>query len=306
MRTKVPLALLALGLGCNRVESIPSTNVTVAHAPNDLRATPSASAEQASTGRLRPLTIETKKKSRQATAKRGTTVAPGAGATFEPNAPCEESISWPVVRGSATPEIDARINRALENDKWILADQNLSACETGQRARASRGFEVVLNDRGVLALRQVETSRYEGSVSPWNAGPERWLAFDVLTGAPLSWKDLVVESPATKASVAKLLDRCIRAYVKDVNGGDANALADMQEKVALDKASLVALPTPHGLRFAGLGYAPLARVLEGQGPTVTWAALLREGAVRMDGPAARLTEGVKAAGPNDTECRLRD
>jgi hypothetical protein len=297
------ITLFSLGLGCQR-EPAHTTKVTLAAAPSAHEAPPIA--EPGSPHRPRALTIATKTRARSAPPKPGASTTPGTTSTFEPNAPCEESLAWPVVRGAATPEIDASISRALENDRWILDDTNLSDCTVGRRARASRGFEVLMNDKGVLAVRQTETSQYEGSISPPSPGPERWLAFDVETGEAFSWRQLVGEAPSAKSSLAKLLSGCVRTYVREVNGGDEGALRDMLEKVDLDQERLLALPTPRGLRFGALGYTPQARVLEGQGPIVTWSALVRVGALRGDGVASRLTEGISAAGPSHEVCHLPD
>ncbi len=176
---------------------------------------------------LPALSVETKTKRRSFPPTKGKSVASGTGFTFEPGASCEEAISWPEVHGAASPAIDARINRALENDRWILGDgdtEQLRQCVVGQRMRASRGFEVVFNGKGVFAVRQTEMSAYEGGTHPWDPGPERWLAFDTQTGEPFTWKELVLESKGANDEVGKLLDRGVRSYVRDVNGNDPNAL----------------------------------------------------------------------------------
>ncbi len=76
----------------------------------------------------------------------------------------------------------------------------------------------------------------------------------------------------------------------------------MLEKVSLDNPALLALPTRDGLQLAALGYAPPARVLEGNGPTITWSALVLSGALRTSGPASRLVAGIAPAAPSDDPC----
>jgi len=128
--------------------------------------------------------------------------------------------------------------------------------------------------RGLFAVRQLEIARYEGGTHPWDPGVETWLAFDTRTGATIAKKDLLPTTKPAAAALGKLLDRCLVAYVRDAASGEAAALADMRERVSLGNLALLVLPTDGGLHFAATGYAPPARVLEGEGPTITWAALL--------------------------------
>lgn len=258
---------------------------------------------------LPALIVETKTKTRSYPPTNGKIVPPGGGNSFEPGAKCEEVISWPEVHGAASPTVAARINRALENDRWIFGEEGieeeiegLRKCVVGQRMRASRGFEVMFNSKGIFAVREAQTAQYEGGIHSWDPGPERWLAFDTQTGEAFTWKALLVESKQAYEKVGKLLDRCVRGYVRDVNGGDPDALRDMLEKVSFDNPALLALPTRAGLHFAALGYAPPARVLEGNGPTITWSALVLSRALRTSGLAPRLVAGIAPAAPSDDPC----
>ncbi len=252
--------------------------------------------------RAEALTVETKTKVRAFPPKPPTSASAGTGGfAFEADEECKEQVAWPHVKGAATPEIDASINQTLMNDGWILQHKEdvaaLETCARGERVQASRGYEVMLNESGVLAVRTTQLSRYEGSIHPWDPGPEKWFVFDTRTGAKIGWKELLDDTSGSLKKVGSLVDRCVEAYVRQVNGGDASALADMREKVNVENADLLVAPTARGLHFAAVGYAPPARVLEGEGPTITWSALMRAGVLRKTGPAARLTSGIAPPGP---------
>ena len=228
------------------------------------------------------------------------------GFSFEPKEACVDEVTWPEVFGARSSQDEASINRALTNDKWVLAekasDTQLRACLVGERATASRKFEVVLNRSGIFAVREREMTRWEGGTHPWDPGAESWLAFDTRTGASISKKDLLPTAKAATAALTRLLDKCLVAYVRDVVAGDASALAEMRERVSLGNLALLVLPTEQGLHFAATGYAPPARVLEGEGPTITWAALVAAGALPAASAAARLWTGVSPSAAAESPC----
>lgn len=303
MRALVLLALATLGSGCTPTRSTASNDVAIRPAGSLPDAQPREAVAQ-----LRPLIVETRKKERSARPTSGRPVPPGGGTAFEAAASCEEAITWPAVHGSASPEIDERINRALRNDAWLLDGDVFQKCVVGQRVRASRGFEVLWNTSGIFAVRETELSQYEGSIHPWEPGKERWLAFDTRTGAPVGTAEILdLEADGKRAKVARLLEQCVRKHVHDVNGDDPTARADMLSRVNLDNPALLALPTPRGLRFGATGYAPPARVLEGQGPVLTWAALAREGVLRPGGFGDHLVSLSRGAStPADEPCALAE
>ena len=282
--------VLTLGVGCaTNVSRAPST-------PPAARAAVGAPGGDA-------LAITTKTKVRSFPPSKNAAAPEGMGFSFEPNDECKEQLAWPEVKGAATPEIDASLNRALMNDAWIFSDENglaqLRNCVVGERTQGSRGFEVMHNGNGVLAVRTRELTRYEGGTHPWDPGPEKWLVFDTKTGSAIAWKDLLDDSKGSLKKVAALLDRCVEAYVRDVNGGDAETAADMRERLNVENGWLLVAPTRRGLHFAASGYVPAARVLEGEGPTITWSALMAARVLAKSGPAARLVEGIAPPGPDE-------
>ncbi len=108
---------------------------------------------------------------------------------------------------------------------------------------------------------------------------------DARTGAPVT--ELLDRSAASKKALRPLLERCL-APLAD---GDATVLELLRERVSLDNPDLLLLPTPAGLKLAATGYPPPLRVLEGDGPILTWAALAGAGAVGPRSPLARLLGG---------------
>ena len=252
------------------------------------------------------MVVATRRKSRRFPARPSSEPRPAGGFAFEPKEACVEEVTWPEIFGARTPQDEISINRALTNDGWVLAERSggaqLRACLVGERVTASRGFEVLLNRSGIFAVRERETARYEGGTHPWDPGVETWLAFDTRTGAAIGKKDLLPAAKPAAAALTRLLDRCLVAYVRDVAGGEPAALADMRERVSLGNLALLVLPTDRGLHFAATGYAPPARVLEGEGPTLTWASLVAAGALPTEGAATRIWAGIQPAAPTDDPC----
>ncbi|CAN5876483.1 hypothetical protein BH11MYX4_BH11MYX4_53680 [soil metagenome] len=252
------------------------------------------------------MVVATRRKARRFAPKPSPGARPAGGFAFEPKAACVEEVTWPEIYGARTPQDEIAINRALTNDAWVLAESSggaqLRACLVGERVTASRSFEVLLNRSGIFAVRERETTRYEGGTHPWDPGVETWLAFDTRTGAAIGKKDLLPAGKPATAALSRLLDRCLVAYVRDVVGGEAAALADMRERVSLGNLALLVLPTDRGLHFAATGYAPPARVLEGEGPTLTWASLVAAGALPAEGAATRIWAGVQPSAATDDPC----
>ena len=250
--------------------------------------------------------VVTRRKGRRFAPKPNPAAPPRGGFSFEPKEACTEDLTWPEIYGARSPQDEVNINRALTNDLWVLPEVSggaqLRTCLVGERVTASRKFEVLLNRSGLFAVRQLEIARYEGGTHPWDPGVETWLAFDTRTGATITKKDLLPTAKPAAAALGKLLDRCLAAYVRDAVSGDAAALADMRERVSLGNLALLVLPTDRGLHFAATGYAPPARVLEGEGPTITWAALLGAGALPAEGTVARAWAGVQPAAATDDPC----
>lgn len=234
--------------------------------------------------------VATKSKVRKFPPKKSDAGGPTGGFAFEKNESCIESISWPEVFGAPSAAVETALNAKLVSHKWVLdaaSAKDLEACVAGDRVKANRIFDVLMNDASVLAIRSHETINYEGGTHPWDPGAESWLTFDTQTGTKLERKLLLDES---KPALAKL----VAEVAKTCAGGD--------EKISLTNRELLLAPTPKGLEIAATGYPPPARVFEGNGPTITWSALVATGGLK-DSAVSRYA----AKAPADTaKCLKRN
>ncbi|MGK3968515.1 hypothetical protein WMF38_30580 [Sorangium sp. So ce118] len=252
-----------------------------------------------SVGARDALLVATKKRARRFPPQPDPGAPAGQIGFFEPGEPCSEELAWPEVFGAATPQVEAAINRRLESSEWVFrqqAEEGLRACKVGERTAASRAFEVALNERGFLGIRSHDATRSEGGTHPWDPGGELWYVLDARTGAPVT--DPLDRSPASRKALQPILERCLAPFTY----GDPTLMETLRERVSLDNADLLVMPTPDGLKLAATGYAPPLRALEGDGPIVTWAALAGAGALSARSPLARLWEGRTAAGPSADPC----
>ena len=249
--------------------------------------------------------VATRRKIRRFPPRPRTTPHTDGGFEFDAKDPCTDEVRWPEIFGARSPQDERAINKALTNDAWVFTepggDAQLRKCVIGERAEGHRTFEILLNRNGLFAVREVDSTRFEGT-HPWDPGPESWLAFDTRSGATIAKRDLLPTAKPAAAALTRLLDRCTADYLHDAVG-DISAAADMKERVTLDNLALLVLPTDKGLHFAANGYPPALRVLEGEGPTIAWSALLTAGALPpgSDG-AARAWAGVAPAKPGDDPC----
>jgi hypothetical protein len=219
---------------------------------------------------------------------------------FEKNERCTETIAWPEAFGAATPDAEQALNKALVRDRWVLASKDeeaqLTACKTGDRLSASQSFDVTFNEKGVLAVSFSVVGRAEGGTHPWDAGAASDEAYDATTGARVTRADLLATTPKAKTALGALLGRCVaKAFPPD-------AQDLVKDKLSPDNADMLVRLLPRGLAFAGQGYPPPARALEGQGPTIAWSALVAAGILKTDATVARVWADVKPATATDDPC----
>ena len=226
--------------------------------------------------------------------------SPEAVGFFEKNERCTETLAWPEVFGAATPEAEQKLNKALVRDRWILAsheeEEQLKACVTGDRIAASQSFQVTFNDKSVVSVSFSVIGRAEGGTHPWDPGAASEETYDTMTGARVTKADLLATTPKAKHALDALLGRCLaEGFPPDVAG-------DMKEKLSSDNPDLAVRILPRGLLFAGQGYAPPLRNLEGQGPTIAWSALASAGVLKSDASVARIWSDAKPAKAGDNPC----
>ncbi len=193
--------------------------------------------------------------------------------------------------GVKNPAAEARINqqdvrtltpRIVSKDTYDDAKK----CESGMTATFA--VTVIATFRGFVTVESGGSTGYDGAAHPGNFVDYARTTWDLETGKPLVEKDLFVRFPKA------LVERCVQAY------GDApKGNAIMADGHTFDVSA-------RGIHIYGADYPHAAAVLTGQGPTLTWSALLREGALRTDSPAQRLWAGLAPGKPGDMECLLDD
>lgn len=193
--------------------------------------------------------------------------------------------------GLKNPAAEARINqqdvRALTS-RIVSKDayEDAKKCESGMTA--TFGVTVVATFRGFVTVETSGSTGYDGAAHPGNFVDYARTTWNLETGKPLGEKDLFARFPKA------LVERCVQAY------GDApKGNAIMADGHTFDVSA-------RGIHIYGADYPHAASILTGQGPTLTWGALLREGALLRDSPAQRLWAGIAPAKAGDVECLLDD
>jgi hypothetical protein len=202
------------------------------------------------------------------------------------------------IYGAGTPEAEMAINRQPIADPVgpIFGPDAYDAargCETYVSAEYTNA--VLGTFRGLLTVGGGGTSMYEGAPHPNNGDGFHRETYDLTTGKPVIAADLYARFPKA------LVDRCVGTHLSNLSmGDDAEGLRSY-----FDGENSFHL-TPKGVRVYGAGFPHVFGAFTGGGPTLTWAALLREGALRGDSPIKRAWEGVKPAAPGDAECLEED
>lgn len=196
--------------------------------------------------------------------------------------------------GAGTPEIEAVLN---EQDARTLTPKVLSKeiydqvdkCEEGIAASYSAG--VVATFHGLVTIESSGTYMASGAAHPANAVDFSRVTYDLTTGRPVTEKDLFAALPKD------LIARCAKAFAK------ASEVEEAEAQITGREFDVRA----NGVHFFGNGYPHVLAALTGAGPTVTWEALLREGALRADSPVKRAWEGkAKAGAAGEGDCVLEE
>jgi hypothetical protein len=193
--------------------------------------------------------------------------------------------------GAGSPEAERALDRQGATD-LVPPDltegeyDEVERCETG--LDASYGERVIGAFRGLVTLERGGSAMLDGAAHPNNGQGWERVTYDLSTGKAVTEGDLYAKFPEA------LVKRCIAAY-----GGEKELFQTYMD------GHLFALG-PEGVHVFGAGYPHFASALTGQGPILTWAALLREGALRADSPARRAWEGVAPAKRGDPECLTDD
>jgi hypothetical protein len=205
-----------------------------------------------------------------------------------PPAECKFEQSVVEIFGAGTPEAERLLNQqdatALKpairvkevHDDAVRCEEGLTADYTVRVAQTFAGLVTIASGGSASSENAAHPANFLG----WSR-----TTYDLSTGKPITERELYAHFPKG------LVERCLEAYEKMPNG---------YSNLEVD-GHLFAL-TPKGVHIFGSGYGHALGVLTGRGPILTWAALLREGALRADSPARRAWAGVAPAKAGDVEC----
>jgi hypothetical protein len=191
--------------------------------------------------------------------------------------------------GAGSKEAEAAINKqgAADPTRDALGFGASNECETGEEAEFTE--EVTGAFRGFVTIRRGGTSYQDGAAHPNNAVGFELTTYDLATGKAVTDADLWATVPEA------LVKRCDAAVFGEPDGGE-DFLVGMWPDGRMFNL------TERGVHIYSVGYPHFASGMTGQGPTLPWAALLRDGALKADSPVKRAWEGVAKAKPGDPEC----
>jgi hypothetical protein len=202
---------------------------------------------------------------------------------------CRNTQELVEIFGAGTPEAEDRINKHVAAGSAPCAPSEMEECETGGSCQYSEG--VIGTFRGLVTIVRGGQSYIDGAAHPENFIGFDLTTFDLATGSRVTDSDLWVTVPEG------LVKRCNAAFFGEPDGGDADEFLvsmwpdgrrfDLNER---------------GVHIFNVGFPHFAGAYTGQGPTLTWGALLREGALRADSPVKRAWQGIAKAKPGDAEC----
>jgi hypothetical protein len=193
--------------------------------------------------------------------------------------------------GASTKEAEAAINKqgAADATRNVLATEfgANNGCETGEEVEYSE--EVASAFRGFVTIRRGGTGYQDGAAHPNNAVAFDLTTFNLETGGAVTDADLWGTLPEA------LVRRCDAAYFGEPDGSEDFLVAMWPDGRMFNL-------TERGVHIYSVGFPHFASGMTGQGPTLAWGALLREGALKADSPAKRAWEGIAKAKPGDPEC----
>lgn len=164
--------------------------------------------------------------------------------------------------------------------------------EMEQVERCERGYESTMGRVLVHSFRDFATVQESGSFyeqetpHPQNAVGFQRETWDLRTGRPLGQKDVLAKDPTA------MLVACAHKALAEDTIGPFNGWESLSENFDL---------TETGIHFFAVGF-PHVNDMTGQGPTVSYGVLLRDGYLRKDSPAKRAWEDVRAAAKGVEAC----
>jgi hypothetical protein len=225
-----------------------------------------------------------------ATRKLSVTHKPKKGDPGSKECKYEQSIAE--IYGAGTPEAELAINQQpVDVVPFLVARSEHDAVRTCEEGlEASYDLSVIATFRGLLTTEGGGSVALEGAAHPSNFDGFHRETWVLATGHKVTEADVFSSFPEA------LLKRCAPLTVAAVAGSaDPGNVETLISQRSIDL-------TPAGVRVWSSAYSPAAAVLTGQGPVLTWGALVKAGALRADSPARAAWEGIAPAGPSDPEC----
>ncbi len=174
--------------------------------------------------------------------------------------------------------LEPRLEPAIDKD----APKEVARCEQGFGNEEQR--TVLETFRDIVTFQTESFSYYDGTPHP-NRGVD-FRSWDLRTGREITGKDVLARSPTA------MLVACAEKQFPDgpaPNGG----WEEMSEHFNL---------TAKGIHFFAMSFPHVFAAASGEGPTVSYAVLLRDGYLRKDSPLKRAWEGVEPAGRDEDPC----
>jgi hypothetical protein len=209
---------------------------------------------------------------------------------------CSYSESRIELFGLRDAQAEQSINRqGLE--PFTGARLELAVAHSAEKCGDGFGFEADAQQTLVDTFRELATLESSGSIDSGGAHPGELgfsrLTIDLRTGRPVSSHDVFIRD---------LLRRVLRCAA-EAKPFDEEMSADEWEP-HFDAASFDLTET--GVHFFGHDYPHVMAVLDGQGPTIAYDVLLRDGFLRADSPVKRAWSGVTPAPKGKPWCPAPD
>jgi hypothetical protein len=203
---------------------------------------------------------------------------------------CSYEETWPELFGLRDPDVERAMNgQGLDPKLGPIFEKTAATavdeCDGAFEESIGRTLTVQPHD---FAL--VETSGwadFDGSAHPEDAIDYSRATVDLRTGKPVLAKDVFTRdaTPAVLACVDGLAVNDLLASTWD------QYLSGTQFDLA-----------PDGVHFFGAGFPHAFSAYTGQGPTIPYGILLRDGFLRADSPVRRAWQGVPAAARGKPLC----
>lgn len=215
------------------------------------------------------------------------------------------------VFGMKDKNVEAKVNAKLAMTPYDADIKSITACTSTPMNAWYDEFIVRLG--GGLLVFDSFRSEYSGGAHPMNfkSGPT---TIDLTTGGEIKLEDAVTDLGKLKVAAS----RCVALYNGSLQGDVTSAPLDVdppEAKCGADGGGMAVFlwgctenprPSltivPEGVVIAQSGNPHVSSVMDGWGPVIPWAVLVRDGIVPAESPIARLWKDVKAAAPNDLPC----